>query len=233
MTLHFGAGGASAIATACMLAIGGATPAAAQVATKAATPLAMTAAYSIAKPIAATGLSLATPGVAILPSTSTPPAAAGVTTPPTNAVAVRPMVSHETLWPLIWANLNGPALDEELSCVATAVYFEARGEPFDGQLAVAEVILNRARSGRYPSTYCGVVKQPAQFSFVRRGQFPRINEQSAAWGYAQSIARIAGKQLVEALPNDVLWYHADYVAPGWGHRLSKVEKIGAHIFYRA
>jgi len=233
MTRLFGAGGVSACATACLLVIGGATPAAAQVAAKAATPLAMTAAYSIAKPATVTGLSLATPGVAILPGTSSPPAAAGVTTPPANAVAVRPTVSHESLWPLIWANMNGPALDEELSCVATAVYFEARGEPFDGQLAVAEVILNRARSGRYPSTYCGVVKQPAQFSFVRRGQFPRVNEQSAAWGYAQSIARIAGKQLVEALPNDVLWYHADYVAPGWGHRLSKVEKIGAHIFYRA
>lgn len=233
MTRYFGAGGASAIATACMLAIGGASPAAAQVATSAATPLAMTSAYSIAKPAAAVSVSLSQPGVAILPGTATPPAAAGVTTPPANAVAIRPSVSHETLWPMIWANLNGPALDEELNCVATAVYFEARGEPFDGQLAVAEVILNRARSGRYPTTYCGVVKQPAQFSFVRHGQFPRINTESAAWGYAQSIARIAGKQLVEALPDDVLWYHADYVAPGWGRRLSKVEKIGAHIFYRA
>ena len=238
MTRFFGAGGASAIATAFMLAVGGATPAAAQIATSAAaTPLAMTTAYSIAKSAPAVSLSLPAvsgpPAVAILPSTSTPMPSSGVTTPPANAVAIRPAVTHESLWPLIWANLSGPALDEELSCVATAVYFEARGEPFDGQLAVAEVILNRARSGRYPASYCGVVKQPAQFSFVRRGQFPRVDERSAAWNYAQSIARIAGKQLVEALPNDVLWYHADYVAPGWGHRLSKVEKIGAHIFYRA
>ncbi|WP_114228509.1 MULTISPECIES: cell wall hydrolase [Sphingomonas] len=235
MTRFFGAGSVSAVATACLLAIAGATPAAAQVAPSATTPLAMTTAYSIARPLQPVNASLtrpAAPSVAILPTT-TPLPPSGVTTPPSGAVAVRPTVTHESLWPLIWANMTGPALDEELSCVATAVYFEARGEPFDGQLAVAEVILNRARSGRYPTTYCGVVKQPAQFSFVRRGQFPRINEQSAAWQYAQSIARIAGRQLVEALPSDVLWYHADYVAPGWGHRLSKVEKIGAHIFYRA
>ena len=235
MTRFFGVGSVPAMATACLLAIAGASPATAQVATLVATPLAMTSSYSIARPLQPVNanLSLPTvPSVAILPGT-TPLPRSGVTTPPSGAVAVRPAVSHESLWPLIWANMTGPALDEELSCVATAVYFEARGEPFDGQLAVAEVILNRARSGRYPTTLCGVVKQPAQFSFVRRGLFPRVNEQSAAWGYAQSIARIAGKQLVEALPKDVLWYHADYVAPGWGHRLSKVEKIGAHIFYRA
>lgn len=234
MTRFFGAGGASAIATSCMLAIGGATPAAAQVATPATTPLVSTS-YSIAQPATTVSVPLpttGTPSVAILPSAKPMPAS-GVTTPPANAIPVRPAVSHETLWPLIWANLQGAPLDEEMNCVATAVYFEARGEPFDGQLAVAEVVLNRARSGRYPTTYCGVVKQPAQFSFVRRGQFPRVNTQSAAWGYAQSIARIAQRQLVEALPDDVLWYHADYVAPGWGRRLSKVEKIGAHIFYRS
>lgn len=232
MTRFFGAGGASAIVTTCILAMSGATPAAAEVANAAVTPLATTTAYSIATPVKAVTVSPSTPSVAVLPSTRAMPAS-GVTTPPAGAVPVRPAVTHESLWPMIWANMNGPALDEELSCVATAVYFEARGEPFDGQLAVADVVLNRARSGRYPSTYCGVVKQPAQFSFVRGGQFPRINTQSAAWGYAQSIARIAQARQVQALPDDVLWYHADYVAPGWGHRLSMVEKIGAHIFYRS
>lgn len=141
--------------------------------------------------------------------------------------------THDTLWPLIWANLTGAPLDEEQSCVATAIYFEARGEPFDGQLAVAEVIMNRARSGRYPTTYCSVVKQPWQFSFVRAGRFPAVNTSSASWSYAQAITRIASKRLASALPHDVLWYHADYVAPTWGRRLSRVNKIGAHIFYRA
>src|SRR5688500_11742487 len=66
-------------------------------------------------------------------------------------------------------------------CLATAVYFEARGEPLAGQLAVAEVVLNRSRSGRYPADICAVVKQPWQFSFVRKGQFPHADRGSDAW----------------------------------------------------
>ncbi|MCW3796481.1 cell wall hydrolase [Sphingomonas sp. BN140010] len=235
MTRFFGAGGASVIAAACILAIGSASPAAAQVATMAATPtissLPATQATTIATPATSVSVTLPSARAAILSTTPRP--VSGATTAPAGAVAVRPAVTHAGLWPLVWANMTGAALDEEANCVATAVYFEARGEPFDGQLAVAEVVMNRAASGKYPTSYCGVVKQPWQFSFVRGGQFPRINTQSASWSYAQAIARIAKQRLADALPDDVLWYHADYVAPGWGRRLSKVEKIGAHIFYRA
>ena len=124
-------------------------------------------------------------------------------------------------------------LDEQSNCLATAVYFESMGEPLEGQLAVAQVVINRANSGRYPASWCGVVKQKAQFSFVRGGAFPRIDMASAAWRKAQAIAIIAANNMAKALPSDVLWYHADYVAPSWGRRLSKVDKIGAHIFYRA
>ena len=124
-------------------------------------------------------------------------------------------------------------LDEEANCLATAVYFESKGEPLEGQLAVAQVVLNRAASGRYPASLCGVVKQHAQFSFVRDGNFPWIDAGCNAWRRAQAIARIATKRLVASLPSDVLWYHADYVAPRWRQALVKVEKIGAHIFYRA
>ena len=127
----------------------------------------------------------------------------------------------------------GAPLDEQASCLATAVYFEARGESSEGQLAVARVVMNRAASGRYPGTWCEVVKQPAQFSFVRHGQFPSIDTASTAWARAQGIARIAMANVIPSVGNDVLWYHADYVAPSWGHRLSYVEKIGQHIFYRA
>lgn len=225
MTRFFGAGGASAIATACILAIGSASPAGAQVTTQVAT------ATTTSVPAAAVSVPLPEARSAVLSATARP--SSGATTPPQGAQPVRPAVSHTGLWPLVWANMNGPALDEEMNCIATAVYFEARGEPFDGQLAVAEVVMNRAYSGRYPSSYCAVVKQPWQFSFVRRGQFPRVDTQSAAWSYAQAIARIAKQRLADALPDDVLWYHADYVAPGWGRRLSRVEKIGAHIFYRS
>ncbi|MEO5810346.1 MAG: cell wall hydrolase [Sphingomicrobium sp.] len=134
---------------------------------------------------------------------------------------------------LVDAQSVGAALDDEGQCLATAVYFESMGEPLQGQLAVANVVINRARSGRYPISWCGVVKQKAQFSFVRNGHFPRIDAACEAWRKAQAIARIASANLAQALPTDVLWYHADYVAPSWGRRLTKVEKIGAHIFYRA
>jgi len=100
-------------------------------------------------------------------------------------------------------------------------------------LAVARVVINRAASLKYPPDICGVVKQPAQFSFVRHGQFPVIDTASPAWARAQGIARLAMANVVPSVGDDVLWYHATYVAPSWGHRLNMVEKIGAHIFYRA
>ena len=128
---------------------------------------------------------------------------------------------------------TGAPLDEQGNCLATAVYFEARGESLEGQLAVARVVINRAASLKYPPDICGVVKQPWQFSFVRHGQFPAIDTGSTAWARAQGIARLAMANVIPSVGNDVLWYHADYVAPSWGHRLSFVEKIGQHIFYKA
>ena len=121
--------------------------------------------------------------------------------------------------------------DPEQHCLAGAVYFEARGEPLEGQLAVAEVVLNRAASGKYPSSICGVVKQPWQFSFVRNGRFPRIDKGSEAWRKAVAIAEIARRNLADKVDEDVLWYHATYVSPSWGRRLNRVTQIGAHIFY--
>jgi hypothetical protein len=232
-----------AIAAACLMTLGFSGEVQAQ--TKAAAPASVASiSYQLptaqptavaAKPsVPATELTApvgtAQPRSAVLSTTARPLAG---TTPPTGAVAIQPAVTHEGLWPLMWANMQGPALDEELNCVAVAIYHEARGEPFPGQLAVAEVIMNRARSGRYPTTLCGVVKQPWQFSFVRGGRFPAVNQASPAWSYAQALTRIAANRQADALPEDVLWYHADYVAPSWGRRLSRVEKIGAHIFYRS
>lgn len=133
---------------------------------------------------------------------------------------------------LVQANMTGVPLDDEGNCLATAIYFESRGEPLEGQLAVADVVMNRAASGRYPSDWCGVVKQPAQFSFVRHGQFPAIFD-AYAWQTAQAVARTAINNLAREIPSDVMWYHADYVAPSWRRGLQEVEQIGAHIFYRA
>ncbi|MGH6783423.1 MAG: cell wall hydrolase, partial [Sphingomicrobium sp.] len=125
------------------------------------------------------------------------------------------------------------ALSPEMQCLAQAVYFEARGEPLAGQLAVAKVVMNRATSGLYPTDYCSVVTQRKQFSFVRNGHFPSVDESSAAWRKALGITRLAVANAVTSVPTDCLWYHADYVAPSWGQRLTRVEKIGAHIFYRS
>jgi len=136
------------------------------------------------------------------------------------------------LYALVDKYSTGETLSEEANCIATAVYFEARGESLEGQLAVARVIMNRAASGQYPASWCSVVKQPAQFSFVRHGRFPAIKTASAAWARAQGITRLAMANVIPSLSDDVLWYHANYVNPSWGHRLSMVQKIGQHIFYR-
>lgn len=129
----------------------------------------------------------------------------------------------------------GAPLTDQANCIAVAVYHEARGESLEGQLAVAKVIMNRAASGKYPTSWCGVVKQPWQFSFVnpRTGYMPSVNQASAAWRKALGVTRLAVANAVSSVPNDCLWYHADYVAPSWGRRLTRVEKIGAHIFYRS
>ena len=139
---------------------------------------------------------------------------------------------HQRLRELVRDHAPTVATDEERRCLAAAVYFEARGEPLEGQVAVAEVVLNRAASGEYPASFCEVVKQPAQFSFVRDGLFPPIDESSTAWRTAVAVAQIADEKLADKLASDVLWYHADYVVPDWGRRLARVTQIGAHVFYR-
>ena len=159
-----------------------------------------------------------------------PPVTAAIAT--AAKVVVTTFTPAPTLDALVETNAVGQPLDSEGQCLATAVYFESMGEPLQGQLAVANVVINRARSGRYPTSFCGVVKQKAQFSFVRNGRFPHINTACQAWRKAQAIARIAAANTMAALPADVLWYHADYVAPKWRGNLVRVEKIGAHIFYR-
>lgn len=129
----------------------------------------------------------------------------------------------------------GAPLTDEANCIAVAVYHEARGESLEGQMAVAKVIMNRAASGKYPTSWCGVVKQPWQFSFVnpRSGYMPSVDQASEAWKKALGVTRLTVANAVQTVPSDTLWYHADYVAPSWGRRLTRVNKIGAHIFYRA
>ncbi len=190
---------------------------------------------------AAPSVTVALPS-ATLPSSQAAAAFAGKSTLSSSAAA--PAISTEAAWlqrngwplyALVDRYSAGSPLDEQANCIAVAVYHEARGESLEGQLAVARVIMNRAASGKYPSSWCGTVKQPWQFSFVdpRSGYMPSVNESSASWRKALGITRLAINNAVPTLSQDVLWYHADYVAPSWGRRLSFVQKIGTHIFYRA
>jgi len=120
--------------------------------------------------------------------------------------------------------------DAETDCLARAVYYESKGEPLAGQLTVAEVIINRSRSGRFPSTLCGVVRQPGQFSFVRRGHIPMPPAASRDWRIAVAIARIATEDLADGAAPRALFFHARRVNPGW--RLTRVATVGNHVFYR-
>jgi hypothetical protein len=122
------------------------------------------------------------------------------------------------------------ASDDETDCLARAVYYESNGEPLAGQLTVAEVIINRRDSGRFASTICGVVRQPGQFSFVRRGHIPAPPASSRGWRTAVAIARIAIEDLADGAAPRALYFHARRVNPGW--RRTRVATIGNHVFYR-
>jgi spore germination cell wall hydrolase CwlJ-like protein len=153
-------------------------------------------------------------------------------TPKPEAPVPAPTLAPATrLAELVLAYAGTQTGDREMECLANAVYFEARSEPIEGQLAVAEVVMNRAASGRYPTDLCAVITQKAQFSFIRRGRFPHADHGSEAWRKAVAISSIARQKLAGNLPSSVLWYHATYVSPSWGKRLTRQTQIGLHIFY--
>lgn len=118
----------------------------------------------------------------------------------------------------------------ELDCLATGIYFESKSEPLQGQLAVGEVIANRADSGRFPSSYCGVLFQRGQFSFVHGRSLPAVPRASRQWQTAVAIAKIVDQDLKDSAADTALFFHAKRVSPGW--RLKRVASIGNHIFYR-
>lgn len=122
--------------------------------------------------------------------------------------------------------LPSSPLNAEAKCLATAVFFEARGEPLEGQLAVAQVILNRVASGRYAGSVCGVVYQPGQFTFARRA----VDTRSADWQTAEAIAIIAQAQSWLQVAPRAMAFHAARLSPGWG--MQRVSRIGNHVFYR-
>jgi len=122
-------------------------------------------------------------------------------------------------------------------CLAEAIYYEARSESLNGQLGVAEVIVNRVNDHRYPNTICDVVYQGAtrttgcQFTFTCDGAMNK-SPRGAKWDKAQSIAAHVMMDLNERKTGGATHYHATYVDPIWNSGLIKTRKIGTHIFYR-
>jgi spore germination cell wall hydrolase CwlJ-like protein len=127
-----------------------------------------------------------------------------------------------------------PEGDAEWQCLTEALYFESRGESLEGQIAVAEVILNRVDSPLYPRTVCGVVKQRGgggcQFSYVCKGTH-RMRERDAA-DLAGRIARAMLDGAPRLLTDGATHFHARHVRPGWSKRFAHTTSIGAHVFYR-
>jgi spore germination cell wall hydrolase CwlJ-like protein len=127
---------------------------------------------------------------------------------------------------------------KEMWCLATAIYFESRGEKYRGQVAVGQVVMNRVKHRLYPSTICGVVFQnqqkrnACQFSFACDGIPERVTEQKS-WKQAQEIAKgIVDGSLYLSEVGYATHYHATYVYPHWAPRMKKVTKIGLHVFYQ-
>ncbi len=131
------------------------------------------------------------------------------------------------------AKLNG----EERTCLAQAIYYEARSEPRIGQLAVADVVLNRVASPVYPNSICGVVFQGSerrtgcQFSFTCDGSMQaRLNKRK--WKEADDLAGAVLAGLRAPVSRNATHYHADYVSPPWAETLTPTATIGTHKFYK-
>lgn len=152
----------------------------------------------------------------------------GQEAPETPEPAVRPSGNLASMVSQLRSSNPG---SRELECLAVGVYFESKGEPLEGQLAVGQVIANRANSkGRFPGSYCGVLFQRSQFSFIRGRSLPSAPRASRQWQNAVAIAKIVDQDLHRSSVGDALFFHARYVSPRW--RLKRIASVGNHIFYR-
>ena len=135
-------------------------------------------------------------------------------------------------------SLEGKARAKQEKCLAEAVYFEARGEAVRGQIAVAQVVMNRVFSGFYPTSVCGVVYQNAnrrlacQFTFACDG-IPDVVREPDMWERARKIAKatLDGQLWLPEVAKST-HYHAYWVRPSWVHEMKKMYKYGVHTFYR-
>ena len=170
----------------------------------------------------------------------TPEESSNLLTPPDESFASEPadaapekpepVRSNATLAETVAQYRSSEPASHELECLAVGVYFEAKSESLQGQLAVGHVIANRATSGRFPSSYCGVIFQRSQFSFVRGHSLPSVPRSSMQWKNAVAIATIVDQKIMPTPVGKALFFHARRVSPGW--RLTRVATLGNHVFYR-
>jgi spore germination cell wall hydrolase CwlJ-like protein len=202
----------------------------------AAVALTATAVLLLTEPGRANDLAAASVAPVALPQpVSLPPVAPVAETEPEAApemapTAETPAINAATLAELVAATPMPAEIDAELRCLASTVYFESRSESLAGQLAVAHVVINRAESGRFAPTLCGVVHQRGQFSFVRGGRMPAINTAGRQWRNAVAIAQIARNGSWKNQAPGALFFHATHVSPRWNR--ARVAQIDNHIFYR-
>jgi spore germination cell wall hydrolase CwlJ-like protein len=181
---------------------------------------------------------------AILDSGEAPQLASAPASAPvegSTTVAAKGVVTGEEAHPKNPAErlgIVGPALAKAEKCLADAIYFESRGEPKQGQIAVAQVVVNRAFSGFYPSDICGVVYQNAnrylacQFTFACEGKKLVVDEPDM-WEQAKQISHdmLDGKLWLDEI-GKATHYHAYWVHPDWIREMRKINRIGVHTFYR-
>ncbi|RMF16882.1 MAG: cell wall hydrolase [Alphaproteobacteria bacterium] len=150
-------------------------------------------------------------------------------------LALRPLRLRDAVWAAGSRLASVP--DDDERCLAQAVYFEARSEPLAGQLAVAQVVLNRVRSPWWPDSVCAVVFQNerwrhrCQFSFACDGLSDRPREMRA-WRIARMVARTALDHGWPDITLHATHYHADYVRPAWQTQMVETARFGRHLFYR-
>jgi N-acetylmuramoyl-L-alanine amidase len=137
------------------------------------------------------------------------------------------------------ASESAKALPADLHCLALNIYHEARGEPFEGKIAVGHVVLNRVKDKRFPRQICAVIMQGGEkrrhrchFSWWCDGRSDRPRD-ARAWQESILVAKLIQSGLTRDPTEGALWYHAGYVSPSWAEKFIRQAKIGRHIFYVA
>ena len=134
-------------------------------------------------------------------------------------------------------SLRMPKMNREMKCLSEALYFEARGEQIEGQIAVADVIINRKNSSRFPSSICGVIsegshkKHACQFSYNCDGKLELIYDKKTYSRIVKLSSMILNGAFSD-VTNGATFFHASEVSPSWSKKFQKTRKIGRHIFYK-